>query len=306
MKKILVLVLLLCSVLSLTGCGSELMREAFIEEFGWITDDVVESALEENKKIASEEWEILASMIQAERETEAELLEPDPGSTYDSKGYITRLSDIPEDEIVREESLTMSEFHPFLGLTETMMSNVDDPSGSGGEALGNGVAFACTWLDNATEVTYLKVTEGRDGRLNIDYGEAIEANYSGKTVTLHEVLVKYYGGSPSVILEGGSMADECIRDWFGLGGEGRYSMRMKFGRVQVGDTGYRLILEDGVLYQVPRLHADTSFEVYYKNTDGETVRILDAADLLRDLKIRLPEEEAEKVLARLREAGFSL
>lgn len=309
MKKILVICVLCGVILSLMGCGSELMREAFVEEFGWITDEVVESAWEENKQAMSEaggELGELESMLLEEmlKDKEPEMLQPDPVATYDSRGYITRLADIPESEIVREESLTMSEFHPFQGLTEAMMGNVDDPTESGIDAVGNGLAFVSTWLSSSTEITYLYVTQGADGRLNIDYGEAIEMNYSGKKLSLHSVLVNYYGGSPSVILNGGSMADECIREWFGVDGEGKYSMLLNFGRVYVGDFGYRLILEDGVLYQVPMLHEDTSFQVYYKEKDGDAVCLFDAADILRNTKIRMPDEEAEKILNRLREAGY--
>ena len=114
---------------------------------------------------------------------------------------------------------------------------------------------------------------------------------------------KFYSASPSILFTGGSKADEMIRSWFDLDGEGRYSMSMTFGRVLIGDCGYRLILEDGKLYQVPLLHEDTEFRVYYKE-NGETTYLFDAADLLRNLRIEMPEEEAEKVLARLKEAGY--
>ena len=172
------------------------------------------------------------------------------------------------------------------------------------EAIGNSLAFLTDFGLNAVKVTNLRVIEANDGRLNVEYGDAVEMRYSGKKKTLDAVLVdRYFSSSPSILFTCGCKADELIRAWFDLDGEGRYSMRMTFGRVLIGDCGYRLLIEDGKVYQVPHLHEDTEFLVYYKE-DGVSTYLFDAADLLRNLRIEMPEKEAEKVLERLRESGY--
>lgn len=317
MKKFAALTLIVVLALSLCGCGavSDVVRDELGDEFG----DAFDAQMEQNKKdmeqlgkdfeelseeLGEELGEELQDMIDARFNTPAKPLGTDPIQSYDQEGCITRLSDIPKDEVKRTEQLNISEFDPMSALTETMVSNLDDPSTSGGEAIGNSFAFLSSFGLSAVKVTQLRVTEAEDGRLNIDYGEPIEMKYSGKKKSLYTVLVdKYYSSSPSIIFTGGSKADEMIRSWFDLDGEGRYSMSMTFGRVLIGDCGYRLILEDGKLYQVPHLHEDTEFRVYYSE-NGEATYLFDAADLLRNLRIEMPEDEAEKVLARLKESGY--
>lgn len=70
-------------------------------------------------------------------------------------------------------------------------------------------------------------------------------------------------------------------------------------------TTLRFLMQEDYLklYQVPHLHEDTEFRVYYSE-NGEATYLFDAADLLRNLRIEMPEDEAEKVLARLKESGY--
>ena len=83
-------------------------------------------------------------------------------------------------------------------------------------------------------------------------------------------------------------------------------MDLEFGRAYIGDFGYRLIVEDNELYQIPLVHEDSSYKVYYKEKGKDPVFVIDAADILRHTRIKLSEEEKEKVIEKLAENGYQL
>lgn len=214
------------------------------------------------------------------------------------------LDDIPKDKVKKRTNLNIKEWHPFLGLTQTMVENVGDPSEGGIDTAIDAFSFFTSWLDNSTVITQLRVITSDDGHMVIEYGVPIENKYSGKHVSLNSVIVdKYYNYSPSIIFSADDKADEWIRSWFGLSGEGKYAMDIEFGKVYIGDCGYKLIFENGELYQVPIIHEGTTMSVYYKE-NGETKLVLDAAEILRNTKIKVPQEEAEKIICQLRDAGI--
>ncbi len=313
MKRIVAMMLAFLLMMPLGGCS--LVTDALRDEMGDEFADALDAQQAQNKaeleqlgkdleELGDEVGAELKDMIQDKLNTPAHPLGADPINTYDNKGYITRLSDIPESEVKNTKQLNIAEFDPLSALTETLMSNIDDPTTSGLEGIGNGLAFLTDMWSNAVKVTQLRVTEGKDGRLNIDYGDPIELKYSGKKKSLHAVLVdQYFSVSPSIIFTGSKKADEMIRSWFNLDGEGKYSMSMTFGRVYIGDCGYRLIFEGDKIYQVPHLHEDTEFRIYYKE-DGKSTYLFDAAELLRNTRFELPKEEAAKVRKRLKESGY--
>lgn len=218
--------------------------------------------------------------------------------------YLVTTEDIPEDKVQERKNISISEFNPFMGLTKTMME-LDD----GAEALVSSPvlfdasSFILSWIGNSQSVTQLQVTTSIDGNMTIEYGLPIEHKYSGKKMSLNDVIIdKFYDYSPSIVFTADDKADEWIRSWFGLTGDGKYTMACEFGNV-FGEFGYKLIFENGELYQVPIIHDGTKLNVYYKE-NGEYKWLFDAADLLRKTKIKLPEEEAEKVLEQLRENGY--
>ena len=229
---------------------------------------------------------------------------------------------IPEDEVIQVIQMNISEFHPFLGLTTTMSNGELVPDSQHWKILSirssqyerycaqaDAVMFLLDWLYNSSQVTLLRAKIAADGRMNVEYGSALELNYSGKHVSLSEILVdRLYNVNPLIIFTSGEEADTRIRDWFHLDGDGRYSMTLNFGRVNIGDCGYRLYIEDGVMYQVPILHEDTEFNVFFKE-EGKTILdastyLFDAADIMRDTAMELSPEETEKVMAKLREHGL--
>lgn len=244
-------------------------------------------------------------------------------------GYKTVYS-IPKDQIESTQNLNMVEWHPLEGLTATMMglstdeTNIDiSPDGTwtkSGNLLSrpmeivnqsgtvlDAAGFVMNWVNNSQQITQLKVTTGKDKTIQIDYGSSFELSHSGKKTTLDQLLVdKYYNYSPSIIFSSSDKADELIRNWFGLTGDGKYSMELTFGRVYIGDFGYRLIVENNELYQVPIVHKDSSYKVYYKEKGKKAVFVLDAANILRCTRIKLPEDEKKKVLDKLSENGFEI
>ncbi len=176
-------------MMPLGGCS--LVTDALRDEMGDEFADALDAQQAQNKaeleqlgkdleELGDEVGAELKDMIQDKLNTPAHPLGADPINTYDNKGYITRLSDIPESEVKNTKQLNIAEFDPLSALTETLMSNIDDPTTSGLEGIGNGLAFLTDMWSNAVKVTQLRVTEGKDGRLNIDYGDPIELKYSGK------------------------------------------------------------------------------------------------------------------------------
>lgn len=254
----------------------------------------------------------------------------EPDITYEKDNVYKTVYSIPKDEVESTKNLNMVEWHPLEGLTSTMLGfstdetvidispegtwtkngnlvskpmEIVDNSGTVLDAAG----FVMNWISNAQEITQLKVSTGKNNTMQIDYGSSFELGHSGKKTTLGELLVdKYYNYSPSIVFTYSDKADECIRNWFGLTGDGKYYMDLEFGKVYVGDFGYRLVVEDNELYQVPIIHEDSSYKVYYKEKGKDPVFVLDAADVLRCTRIKLSEEEKNKVLNQLSENGFEI
>ena len=107
---------------------------------------------------------------------------------------------------------------------------------------------------------------------------------------------KYGSLSSLVNINASTQEDKLLREWFGLSGNGKYSMELEFGKIFLGDLGYYLSIEDGVAYQVPVINKDTSMKVYYKEIGKESKLLFDAADILRNIKIKLGTEEEKNVL----------
>lgn len=223
-------------------------------------------------------------------------------------GYTTEAYKISKDQLTSEADLSINDWHPLKGLTNTMLEQDDSL-----EAIVKDVpisisviGFILSWVNNSKETTRIHITQGNDNQIAICYGSSFELNMSGKEISLASLLVdRYYNYSPSIIFSSNKKADECIRNWFNVGGSGTYSMNLKFGRVYVGDYGYFLLIENGTFYQVPIIHPNSSYKVYYSE-NGKPSFVFDAADVLRNAKIRLPDEEASKVLRQLIKNGYIL
>lgn len=254
---------------------------------------------------------------------------PDTSYGKQQNGYKTVYS-IPNDQVENTKNLNMVEWHPLEGLTSTMMDFASDetlidisPKGvwsksgmlmseptkivsTSGTVL-DVASFAINWISNSQQITQLKVTSGKDKTLQIDYGSSFELSKSGKKTTLSQLIIdRFYNYSPSIIFTADQKADEYIRNWFGFTGDGKYSMELEFGRVLVGDYGYRLVVENGELYQVPIVHPNSSYKVYYKETGKSAVFVIDAADVLRNIRIKLADDEKKKVLDKLSENGYDI
>ena len=215
----------------------------------------------------------------------------------------TTLEDIPDNEITETKNINITEWKPLEAITEAMIGNVGDPSTNRLDASIDALGFINSFLGNLLTVTNLRVTKAVDSRITIEYGSAIELNYSGKHTSLSQIIIdKYYNYSPSILFEADKREDEMIRSAFNLSGNGKYSMQLEFARVNAGDCGYKLIFEDGVLYQVPIIHEGTKFNIYYTE-NGETKLLFDAADILRNTRIKVPQDEAEMILQQLRDNG---
>lgn len=217
--------------------------------------------------------------------------------------YKTVASDIEKDNIKEHTNLNMREWTPLKGLTEAML-NTGGLSDNNAETLADAFEFVTTWIGNAVEITKLDVTVGKDNTICIKYGESIEKNRSGAEMTLAMMLQeKFYNVNPSILFTQDELADEYIRNWFNLDGEGTYSMIFDFGKIEYGAYGYYLLIDDNDVYQVPIIHPDTTMKVYYKE-GKERKLVMDAADILRNTKFELSEEEKEKVLDQLWINGY--
>ena len=215
--------------------------------------------------------------------------------------YRIVLQDIPEGNVKEKIDMSIAEWRPLHGLTQAMLQT-GDLDENNIQTIGSAFEFINNWLGNMYEVTRLNVTVGNDDTVAIKYGTPIESGYSGKKVTLDTILVdKYYNLTPSIIFTANSREDELIRGWFDLSGEGTYSMELDFGKVYVGDAGYYLSIENGEVYQIPIIQEDTTMNVYYKEKGENAQFLFDAADILRNTKIKLSDEEATKVINRLNE-----
>ena len=222
-------------------------------------------------------------------------------------GYTAVTSAIPSSQIKKEKDLSFRTWHPLDGLTKTMMGQeaipkeleIDLPANV--EAFNTKVdvfGFALSWLSNSSNFTRIHVTEGTNGQISIRYGTSIEQIRSGKTITYAQMLTEAHPGEASYVLWAASDADKSIRSLFGLTGNGRYSMTMHFGKVKYGDYGYAIVIEDGAVRQVPLIHPDSTYEVYYKENKKNTY-VLDAADILRKVRLPMADEEARTLMLQL-------
>jgi len=217
--------------------------------------------------------------------------------------YKTVAGDIEKNNIKEHINLNMREWTPLKGLTEAML-NTGGLSENNAETIADAFEFVTTWIGNAVEITKLDVTVGNDNTISIKYGESIEKNRSGAEMTLAMMLQeKFYNVNPSILFTQDELADEYIRNWFGLEGEGTYSMVFDFGKIEYGAYGYYLLIEGNNVYQVPIIHPDTTMKVYYKE-GKEKKLIMDAAEILRNTKFELSDEEKEKVLDQLWINGY--
>lgn len=226
-------------------------------------------------------------------------------------GNTTTTGTISSSKIKQEKDLSIRSWHPLNGLTRTMLeqdeileSNIKLPSGV--EAFNTSVdaiGFVLSWVCNSSEVTRIHVTEGTNGLVSIRYGTSIEQNRSGKKMSLAQMLTEAHRGEAAYVLWAASDADKCIRNWFGLSGNGKYSMELSFGKVKYGDYGYALIIENGAIRQIPLIHSDSSYDIYYKENQ-QTHYVMDAADVLRNTKLPLADDEARTVMIQLVKNGY--
>lgn len=225
--------------------------------------------------------------------------------------YITTVDAISSSKIKQEKDLSVRSWHPLSGLTRTMLEQDEIPEpdiklSSDVESFNtvvDTIGFALAWACNSSEVTRIHVIEGTNGQMSIRYGASIEQNRSGKKMSLAQMLIEAHPGEAAYVLWAADDADKCIRNWFGLSGNGKYSMEMSFGKIKYGDYGYALILENGAIRQIPLIHADSSYDIYYKE-NKQTYFIMDATDALRNTKLPLADDEAHTIMVQLVKNGY--
>ncbi len=225
--------------------------------------------------------------------------------TVRPNGYQTDTKPIPHNSVSYERDITASSWHPLLGLTKTMLE-IDDSAEAivqvpaGLDALN----FALSWITNSLEITKIHVTQGKNQKMTIQYGTPIELNVSGKKLSLSTLLVqRYYNFSPTVVFTSDTTADACIRNWFGFTDSGKYGMELSFGRVMVGDYGYYLLVENGMIYQVPIIHESSTY-IVYRTLNGKTSALFDAAPLLRCTRSQMKSDDAIVVMRYLVTNGY--
>lgn len=219
-------------------------------------------------------------------------------------GYTTVSGTIDTSKIKQEKDLSVRSWHPLMGLTETMLEQDDSA-----EALVDvpvkldAINFVLSWIASSSNVTRIHVTEGTNGQLSIHYGTSIEQNRSGKKISLASMLIERHAGEAAYVLWADGDADKCIRNWFGLTGNGRYSMDMTFGKIKYGSYGYALIIENGAVYQIPLIHSDSTYNIYYKE-NKQWRFVMDAADILRNAKLPMADDEARTLMLQLVANGY--
>ena len=205
---------------------------------------------------------------------------------------------------IQRKRFLMVEWHPFLGLASTIEQQNSPDAAIDTPVLFDAIGFMLSWANNSKSVTRIHVTKGVNNTMTIQYGTPIESNMSGRSISLDALLVeRYYNFSPTIIFTASKKADEIIRNCFGVSGEGRFSMDMKFGKVEFGEYGYYMVLEDGRLYQLPILHKDSSYKIYH-HLDGNSSVVLDAADVLRNARLNMSDSEAAIVMKQLVKHGY--
>lgn len=75
------------------------------------------------------------------------------------------------------------------------------------------------------------------------------------------------------------------------------------GKVKYGDYRYALIIENGAIRQIPLIRPDSSCDIYYKE-NKQTQYVMDAADVLRNTKLPLVDDEARIVMTQLVTNGY--
>lgn len=226
-------------------------------------------------------------------------------------GYSAVTGTIPSSKVKQEKDLSIRSWHPLNGLTQTMLEQEGTPENKfklsdKAEAFNttvDAVGFILSWVCNSGEVTRIHVTEGTNGQISIRYGTAIEQIRSGKKMSLAAMLTEAHPGEASYVLWAASDADKCIRNWFGLSGNGKYSMNMSFGKVKFGEYGYAIVIENGAVRQIPLIHPDSTYDVYYKE-NKKTTYVMDAANILRNAKLPLADDEARTVMIQLVKNGY--
>lgn len=219
-------------------------------------------------------------------------------------GYTTVSGTIDPSKIKQEKDLSVRSWHPLLGLTETMLEQDDSM-----EALVDvpvkldAINFVLSWINSSSNVTRIHVTEGTNGQMSIHYGTSIEQNRSGKKISLASMLIERHAGEAAYVLWADGDADKCIRNWFGLTGNGRYSMDMTFGKIKYGSYGYALIIENGAVHQIPLIHSDSTYNIYYKE-NKQWRFVMDAADILRNAKLPMADDEARTLMLQLVANGY--
>lgn len=219
-------------------------------------------------------------------------------------GYTTVSGTIDPSKIKQEKDLSVRSWHPLLGLTETMLEQDDSM-----EALVDvpvkldTINFVLSWISSSSDVTRIHVTEGTNSQMSIHYGTSIEQNRSGKKISLASMLIERHAGEAAYVLWADGDADKCIRNWFGLTGNGRYSMDMTFGKIKYGSYGYALIIENGAVHQIPLIHSDSTYNIYYKE-NKQWRFVMDAADILRNAKLPMADDEARTLMLQLVANGY--
>jgi len=220
-----------------------------------------------------------------------------------ANGYHTQASKI-SGSVKSEKDISLTSWRPLNGLTQTMLQQDDSL-----EALVDVPAtldaanFVLSWVSNSKEVTRIRVAKGNNGQMTIRYGTSIEQNRSGRKMSLAQMLTEAHRGEAAYVLWAAGDADKCIRNWFGLSGSGKYSMEMTFGKVPLGEYGYYLLIENGTVYQVPIINANSSYKVYRK-LNGKTTYMFDAAQILRNAKLQLDDNAAAVVMRQLVKNGY--
>lgn len=219
-------------------------------------------------------------------------------------GYTATTNTIPSSQIRREKDLSVRSWHPLAGITQTMLEQDDSL-----EALVDvpvkldAINFVLSWASNSSNITRIHVTEGTNSQISICYGTSIELIRSGKKITYAEMLTEAHRGNAAYFLRAASDADKSIRSMFGLTGNGTYSMTMNFGKVTYSDYGYAIVIENGAIHQVPLIHPDSTYNVYYKE-NKKTSFVLDAADILSNVRLPLAEDEARTIMIQLVKNGY--
>lgn len=219
-------------------------------------------------------------------------------------GYTTVSGTIDPSKIKQEKDLSVRSWHPLLGLTETMLEQDDSM-----EALVDvpvkldTINFVLSWISSSSDVTRIHVTEGTNSQMSIHYGTSFEQNRSGKKISLASMLIERHAGEAAYVLWADGDADKCIRNWFGLTGNGRYSMDMTFGKIKYGSYGYALIIENGAVHQIPLIHSDSTYNIYYKE-NKQWRFVMDAADILRNAKLPMADDEARTLMLQLVANGY--